>query len=230
MITDVQRHANTYYQRCGLPFVTLSYAQSIDGSIAAADGRPLRISGDRAMQMTHMLRAAHDAILVGVGTVLADDPRLTVRLAPGNDPQPIILDSSLRTPLTARCLQNARAPWLITTKADRESAVRLAATGVQVIGIVDPIGQVSLSALLPMLAERGSGSIMVEGGAAVLSSFLHAQLTPLRSRLRLSSVGFRALAQEQREPTPLAAFPRLVEPQLIQLGADIICYGHFCRS
>ncbi|MEZ4684476.1 MAG: GTP cyclohydrolase II, partial [Caldilineaceae bacterium] len=117
LITDVQRHANTYYQRCGLPFVTLSYAQSIDGSIAAADGRPLRISGDRAMQMTHMLRAAHDAILVGVGTVLADDPRLTVRLAPGNDPQPIILDSSLRTPLTARCLQNARAPWLITTKA-----------------------------------------------------------------------------------------------------------------
>eukprot|EP00961_Rhodomonas_salina_P141112 1899517-Rhodomonas_salina.2 len=75
------------------PFVTLTYAQSIDGSIASADKRPVLISGKDSMQMTHALRAAHDTILVGVNTVNNDDPSLTVRLCNGTNPQPVILDS-----------------------------------------------------------------------------------------------------------------------------------------
>src|SRR6185295_16924415 len=72
----------------GRPFVTLAYAQSLDGSITIARGQRYKLSGPEAMRFTHALRAAHDAILVGVGTVLADDPELDVRLIDGPNPQP----------------------------------------------------------------------------------------------------------------------------------------------
>ena len=80
------------------PFVTVSYAQSVDGSIAGRNRLPIRLSGPAAMRLTHRLRAVHDAILVGIETVLADDPRLTVRLVAGPNPRPIVLDTQLRTP------------------------------------------------------------------------------------------------------------------------------------
>src|SRR5205823_12555295 len=95
------------------PFVTLSYAQSVDGSIAARPGQPLALSGALSMTLTHQLRAAHDAILVGIGTVLADNPRLSVRLVEGKDPQPIVADSRLRLPLSANLLyQHPLSPWI----------------------------------------------------------------------------------------------------------------------
>mmetsp|Transcript_34521 Transcript_34521/g.55844 ORF Transcript_34521/g.55844 Transcript_34521/m.55844 type:complete len:147 (+) Transcript_34521:57-497(+) len=84
------------------PFVTLTYAQSLDGSISAERGSPLLLSGKESMTMTHALRAAHDAILVGVGTLIADDPSLNVRHVNGTNPRPIILDSSLRMPLNRK--------------------------------------------------------------------------------------------------------------------------------
>jgi len=77
----------------GRPLVTLSYAQSLDGCIAARPGQPLAVSGPLSLTLTHQLRAAHDAILVGIGTVLADNPRLTVRLVEGQHPQPVVVDS-----------------------------------------------------------------------------------------------------------------------------------------
>ena len=84
------------------PRVTLTYAQSLDGSITARSGAPLSLSGAESLHYTHQLRAAHDAILVGIGTVLSDDPRLDVRLVTGPSPRPIVLDSELRCPVTAR--------------------------------------------------------------------------------------------------------------------------------
>src|SRR5512143_3712545 len=96
------------------PRITLAYAQSLDGSIAARSGGPLALSGTESMHYTHQLRAAHDAILVGIGTVLGDDPRLNVRLTGGPSPRPIVLDSSLRSPLTARCLEANRRPIVAT--------------------------------------------------------------------------------------------------------------------
>jgi 3,4-dihydroxy 2-butanone 4-phosphate synthase/GTP cyclohydrolase II len=104
------------------PRVTLTYAQSLDGSIAARSGRPLPLSGTESRHYTHQLRAAHDAILVGIGTVLNDDPRLNVRLASGAAPRPIVLDSELRCPIDARCLEVSRRPIVITT--DRAAADR----------------------------------------------------------------------------------------------------------
>src|SRR5450759_4780012 len=74
----------------GLPFVTLSYAQSVDGSIAARPSRPFSLSCEKSFEMTHLLRSRHDALLVGINTVLVDDPRLTVRLCKGDNPQPVV--------------------------------------------------------------------------------------------------------------------------------------------
>ena len=96
----------TFAEEQGVPYVTLTYAQSLDGSIAATPGRPLSISGPVSMTLTHALRAAHDAILVGIGTILADNPQLTVRYLKGKDPQPVIVDSRLRCPLDARVLRH----------------------------------------------------------------------------------------------------------------------------
>ena len=98
------------------PFVTLAYAQSIDGSIARRRGERFPLSGPDSLRLTHHLRGRHDAILVGVGTILADDPQLSVRLAEGTDPQPIVVDSSLRTRPDARLLQRPGRPlWIGTT-------------------------------------------------------------------------------------------------------------------
>ncbi|MGH9336192.1 MAG: RibD family protein, partial [Vicinamibacteria bacterium] len=92
----------------GRPFVTLAYAQSLDGSIAGEGNRPLSLSCERSQKLTHELRACHDAILVGIGTVLADNPRLIVRLVNGEDPRPIVVDSRLRIPRDARLLKNGQ--------------------------------------------------------------------------------------------------------------------------
>ena len=88
------------------PFTTLSYAQSLDGSLALHAGEPYLISGRGSLKLTHMLRAEHDAILVGIGTILADNPQLNVRLTAGADPQTIILDSQLRTPPESKVFEN----------------------------------------------------------------------------------------------------------------------------
>src|SRR5262249_24805677 len=86
-IAALVQKAAEHHRYTGRPLVTLSYAQSVDGSIAARPGQPLALSGAQSMTLTHQLRAAHDAILVGIGTVLADNPRLTVRLVEGKNPQ-----------------------------------------------------------------------------------------------------------------------------------------------
>jgi riboflavin biosynthesis pyrimidine reductase len=100
----------------GRPFITLAYAQSVDGSISIARGQRSALSGPEALRLTHALRAAHDGILVGVGTVVADDPELRVRLVDGRDPQPVIVDSQLSTPVAAKLLaQKGRRPWIGTT-------------------------------------------------------------------------------------------------------------------
>jgi riboflavin biosynthesis pyrimidine reductase len=101
----------------GRPFVTLAYAQSIDGSIARERGERYTLSGPDSLRLTHMLRSCHDAILVGVGTVLADDPALSVRMVEGRDPQPVVVDSQLRPPLASRLLTRAgRRPWIATAE------------------------------------------------------------------------------------------------------------------
>lgn len=160
------------------PFVTVSYAQSLDGSIAHRPGYPLNISCHDSLILTHRLRAIHDAILVGIGSVLADDPQLTVRHASGRNPQPVILDSRLRFPSYAKLLNGSRPlPWIFTTdKAEHAREKTLKMLGAEVIRL--PAGEddrIDIRRLLDCLAQRGIRSLMVEGGAQVITSFILAR-------------------------------------------------------
>jgi GTP cyclohydrolase II len=141
--------APEHCRRTGRPFLTLSYAQSLDGSIADRPGRPLALSGSQSMALTHGLRAAHEAILVGIGTVLADNPRLNVRLVAGKDPQPVVVDSRLRFPPYANLLKNGRTPWIATCEdADWERQESLEGAGAKVLRLAGNNGWVDLDGLL----------------------------------------------------------------------------------
>ncbi|MCX8025224.1 MAG: RibD family protein [Thermanaerothrix sp.] len=169
-------------QRCEIeqrPWVTLAFAQSLDGCLTFAQGYPSALSSEATLYLTHVLRAEHQAILVGVGTVLADNPRLTVRLVPGEHPQPLILDTHLRTPLESHILNHpTRKPWIFTAaQAPVAQRNALEALGAHIISLVNEPGEpIPLRLMLNYLWEHGIRSLMVEGGAKVLTAFLEAQL------------------------------------------------------
>jgi len=161
------------------PLVTVSYAQSVDGSIATRNREQLRLSGDQSMILTHRIRAACDGIVIGINTLLIDNPLLTVRLAEGPSPQPIVLDSRLRIPLQARLLERTDLNcWLACTEqSDRERISAVVNQGAEVIRCRhDRQGRVDLPHLLRQLGERGIRSLMVEGGGQVITSFIEARL------------------------------------------------------
>ncbi len=168
------------HRTTGLPLVTVKYAQTLDGRIATADGASRWISSAESLKLAHRLRARHDAILVGVGTVLADDPELTVRLVKGRNPLRVVLDSKLRTPLEATVLthQEAARTLLATTPAaEEEKLAALREMGIEVAMVpASTPGNVDLPALLKLLGQRDITSVLVEGGSAVITSFLRAGL------------------------------------------------------
>jgi 2,5-diamino-6-(ribosylamino)-4(3H)-pyrimidinone 5'-phosphate reductase len=149
------------------PRVIINAAMSVDGKIALADGKGVRLSNEEDLRRVHRLRASVDAILVGVGTVLMDDPKLTVKLeyAKGRNPLRVVLDSRGRTPETAHVLDGS-APTLIITSRDCDRKFRRAE--VQRLGT----REVDLPALLDHLGARGVRTILVEGGSTVIWSFL----------------------------------------------------------
>ena len=211
----------------GRPFVTLTYAQSLDGSITNIPGKPMDLSGPESSVMTHRLRAEHKAILVGIGTVLADDPRLNVRLSQGPDPQPIVLDSTLRFPLDSNLLDNtALPPWIATTEgASKARRKELERAGARIMFLPStPNGWVYLPPLLETLAAEGMDSVMVEGGARVITSFLADRLVD-HLVLTVAPVlvgGVRAVGD-------LASLqvksPRLRNTGYRRLGDDIVAWG-----
>ena len=168
--------------RLGRPLVTLKLATSLDGRIATASGESRWITGPAARQRAHLLRARHDAILVGTDTVVADDPQLTCRLARlgGSSPVRIVLDRQLRIPPTARVFAEARqAPtWVVTLpSADPERQQTLREAGVEVIaGETDATGTINLAAALRELGERGLTRLLVEGGGRLAAALLRAEL------------------------------------------------------
>lgn len=152
------------------PRVTLKLATSLDGRIATATGESKWITGEAARMEGHRLRAAHDAVLVGVETVLADDPELTARLPgrPVDQPLRVVLDSRLRTPPTAKV---AQGDSLILTAAE---PAPVGAARVQ--RIEAPDGRPSPAAALRAIQQAGAGSVLIEGGGQVAASFLRAGL------------------------------------------------------
>lgn len=171
--------AKEFLSRHQRPLVAVCYAQSVDGSIASWDREQLQLSSHQSMILTHRIRAACDAIVIGINTLRVDNPLLTVRLAEGTSPQPIILDTNLRIPLQARILDRTdHRCWLAC--ADNNDPERVGAVedrGAEVIRCHrDRQGRVDLPNLLHLLGKRGITSIMVEGGGQVITSFIEARL------------------------------------------------------
>lgn len=165
--------------REGRPLVTLKLATSLDGRIATRTGESRWITGPVARAWGHGLRASNDAILVGIGTALADDPELTCRLPGMADRSPvrIVLDSRLRLPLTGRLVRTAdRTPLWIVTRPDAAEPARMAAfadCGVELIPVEPgPEGEISLPQTLRALAARGITRVLAEGGARLAASLL----------------------------------------------------------
>jgi len=182
---EAARDHNGHFRRIrdGRPHVILKLAVSSDDKIGTAGRKPIAITGEAAKARVHLLRAQCDAILVGVGTVQADDPLLTCRL-PGMEtrsPVRVVLDRSLRISGTSRLVQSARETplWVMTSNlSEAASAMKLGAAGAQVIRVATttaPSG-LDLRAVLRALAEKGITRLLVEGGARIASSFAAADL------------------------------------------------------
>ena len=200
-----QDHAGHFLRvRERRPHVTLKLAVSADGKIAAHGRKTVAITGDAARARVHLLRAQSDAIMVGIGTVLADDPTLTCRL-PGLEAQsPVrtVLDGALRIPGDSKLVHSARDTplWIMASEtAEAAAAAKLSAAGANVIRLAPAKGLPNLEPadVLNALSERGITRLMIEGGAAVASSFLTAGLVDevwlLQAPITIGSDGLDAL-------------------------------------
>ena len=165
----------------GLPLVTLKLATTLDGRIATAAGESRWITGSAARRAAHALRATHDAILIGSGTALADDPDLTCRI-PGMARVPlprVVADTRLRTPLASRLVRTARVvpTWIATRTGQGPSALApFLEAGVEILPVPAQRGGLDLTALLGALAQRGVTRVLAEGGAGLAAGLLRAGL------------------------------------------------------
>jgi diaminohydroxyphosphoribosylaminopyrimidine deaminase / 5-amino-6-(5-phosphoribosylamino)uracil reductase len=163
------------------PHVTLKLALSADARVGAAGRRPVAITGEAVRARVHRMRATNDAILIGIGTAIADDPQLTCRL-PGMEklsPVRVVLDTSLRLPPSGALAKSARETpvWVVSgPEAPAEAAQALRRQGVEVLQAPAQAGRLALPAVLGLLAERGISRLMVEGGPTVAASFVAANL------------------------------------------------------
>jgi diaminohydroxyphosphoribosylaminopyrimidine deaminase / 5-amino-6-(5-phosphoribosylamino)uracil reductase len=162
-----------HYISTGLPYVTLKSATSLDGKVATVTGESKWITGEEARKDVHQFRHTQDAILVGVNTVITDNPSLTTRLETGGkNPIRVILDSNLRTPLKSGVIHDQAAKTIIVTGAgaEPERAKQFEEQGIEIIKLETE--KVGIKEMLEKLGERGITSLYVEGGAEVHGSFL----------------------------------------------------------
>lgn len=213
----------------GRPLVTVKAATSLDGRIATHRGESQWITGEDARRAAHGLRGRHDAVLVGAGTVLADDPDLTCRI-PGYTRLPtmrVIADSRLRTPLTARVVSTAAAaPTLILVAPghDPARAEAMRAAGVELVEVPRSEAGLDLRAGLAALAERGLTRILAEGGAQLAATLLRADLVDRVAWFHAPAIlgGDAWPAAEPFGAAALAEMPRFVRVGLRAVGADML--------
>lgn len=162
------------------PFVVAQLGQSLDGRIATPTGESRWINGGSALDHVHRLRAAVDAVVVGVGTAVADDPMLNVRRVPGRHPTRVVIDPNGRLPAGMRCLDGADGVRRIVVRAadhatqDCGEARRDAASGVEIVALPRAGGQLSPRAIVDALYQRGLRRLLIEGGASTISAFIDA--------------------------------------------------------
>ncbi|HEY8675918.1 MAG TPA: bifunctional diaminohydroxyphosphoribosylaminopyrimidine deaminase/5-amino-6-(5-phosphoribosylamino)uracil reductase RibD [Candidatus Dormibacteraeota bacterium] len=224
------------HMRTGRPFVTAKFAASLDGRIATRTGESRWISSAEARELAHRLRRRHDAVLVGVTTLLRDDPALTARPDEGPLRQPlrVVVDSNLRTPASARLLDAAGAPVLIATTAaaPAERASALEAAGAEVLVVPNRDGRVDLKALLHTLGQRQILSVLAEGGGEVLGSLRDAGLIDSVVAIlapRLIGGGGAPAAIGGKGVASLAEAVNLVDVDIEQVGGDLIVTGYCVR-
>lgn len=226
-----QNRVFCHYITSQTPYVTLKYAMTLDGKTAAYTGQSQWITGAAARSHVQQERALSQAIMVGVGTVLADDPRLTCRLPGKPTPLRIICDSALRTPLTAQVVQTAgQTPTLLATvTADAAKIAPYLAAGCRVWTLPpDEQGRPDLPELMRRLAADGISSLIVEGGAELAWSMLNAGLVQrvqaYIAPLLLGGAAAKTPLGGQGFPDP-AAGQRLTNLRLKRLGEDYLLEG-----
>jgi len=225
--------------RQGRPLVTLKLATTLDGRIATKNGASRWITGEAARARAHLLRTRHDAVLVGSGTAVLDDPRLDVRLEglATTSPVRVVLDGRLRLPLTHDLVRRARqqATWLITRVpvgrdwADRDRVAAYKGAGVEVMTVgTDAAGRLSLQAALEALGQRGLTRVLVEGGGGVAAGLLRLGLVDRLAWFRAPRImggdGLPAVAGFGLED--LADAPAFVLTDMARIGNDVLeTYG-----
>ncbi len=206
------------------PAVIVKYAQTLDGRIATSSGDARWISGESERTVSHALRAACDGVMVGVATVIADDPQLTVRMVPGASPTRVIVDSTLRVPTTARVLDDEASTIILTTErsSDRRRA-ELRARGVAVDVVPELDGRVDLEAALQQLGDRGMELLLVEGGAGVITSLLRGRLVDrLIVAIAPLVIGAGTSAVDQLDITRIADGIHLTNRTVVPVGDDVL--------
>ena len=214
----------------GRPLITLKLATTLDGRIATSGGDSRWITGARARSRAHMLRAQSDAVMIGAGTVLADDPELTCRL-PGlesRSPVRIVVDSQLKTPTTAKVVRDALTvpTWIITIAGrDKERRAALARRGAAIIeALADPTGKVDMAAAMAVLGDRGLTRVLVEGGGRLAGSLVASGLVD-------RMVWFQAPKIIGRDGIPAVAVSEIVSADdacafrrlsTVDLGEDVV--------
>jgi riboflavin-specific deaminase-like protein len=210
------------------PTVTIKIAQTLDGRIATLTGQSQWITCEPARALAHELRATHDAVLVGIGTVLFDNPRLTVRMVDGPNPLRVVADTRLRIPLDANLLTDAPERTVCVTgpDADPSRVVAVRSTGARVLLGQVRDGRLDLAAMLEQLHALGIRSLMVEGGSGIITSLLRERLI---DRLvvciapKLIGAGLEAIGDLGiRELSDALTFR---DTTIRQLGSDIVFDG-----
>jgi diaminohydroxyphosphoribosylaminopyrimidine deaminase / 5-amino-6-(5-phosphoribosylamino)uracil reductase len=218
----------------GLPFITAKFAASLDGRVATAGGESKWITAEATRALAHRLRHIHDAVLVGVGTVVADDPELTTRTEGGRAPLRVVVDTTLRIPDHARVLSATSGGIIVATtdRADPDRVHALRESGVDVEIVTATASGVDLPALLALLGARGVISLLIEGGPAVLGAAFDAgivdkvvaMLSPrvIGGASALGAVGGAGAAS-------LAAARLLRDVTTESVGPDLVVTGYCVR-
>jgi diaminohydroxyphosphoribosylaminopyrimidine deaminase/5-amino-6-(5-phosphoribosylamino)uracil reductase len=246
---DAEQLNETYchWMRTGRPYVFLKAAMTVDGKIATASGESRWITGVEARRDVHRLRSQVDAIMVGIGTILKDDPLLTARPAgrAGGATQPrqplrVVLDSRLRIPDQARVLSPEKGTgspsgtFIATTKkASKRRIAHLCARGVSVLVLPAHDGRVSLSACLNRLGKLGISSVMIEGGGSLNASALREKLV---NRVRFYVAPYLLGGQESKgvigghSPRRLAEAVPLTDMRIRRVGKDVVIEGRIATT
>ena len=214
----------------GRPLVTLKTATTLDGRIAVASGASQWLTGAAARRRAHLLRAQHDAVMVGVGTAAADNPELTCRLAGLSERSPvrIVVDSSMRLPLTHKVVASAAASptWIVTLKGgDRARKKSFHDCGVELIEVgPDGFGHPDIEIALKMIAKRGITRVLVEGGGRLAAALLRAKQVDRLAWFRAPSMigGDGYPVARPFGVDDLANMPIFQRDRVIELGDDVL--------